>query len=124
VVSESQINLSWTDNSGTEDGFTVERALFVSPQLAPQWSQIATTSMNVTIYSDDGLGCGAHLYRTRAYKLALVSGYSNIATASTTSVDSDADGVADCWTRQYFGHPTGQANDNSLAASDADGDGL
>ncbi len=38
-------------------------------------------------------------------------------------VDSDGDGIPDWWMIQYFGHPTGQASDNSLASNDADGDG-
>ena len=39
-------------------------------------------------------------------------------------VDSDGDGIPDWWMMKYFGHPTGQAGDNSLASSDADGDGM
>ena len=38
-------------------------------------------------------------------------------------VDSDGDGIPDWWMIQYFGHPTGEASDNSLASDDADGDG-
>jgi Tol biopolymer transport system component len=38
-------------------------------------------------------------------------------------IDTDGDGIPDWWMLQHFGHPTGQANDNSLAADDADGDG-
>ena len=39
-------------------------------------------------------------------------------------VDSDGDGIPDWWMMKYFGHPTGQANDLSLAQDDADGDGV
>jgi hypothetical protein len=39
-------------------------------------------------------------------------------------VDSDADGIPDWWMMKYFGHPTGQAGDLSLASDDADGDGV
>jgi Tol biopolymer transport system component len=38
--------------------------------------------------------------------------------------DTDGDGIADWWTRQYFGHSTGQAGDLSRAVDDADGDGM
>ncbi|HTY88616.1 MAG TPA: hypothetical protein VMB80_14205 [Candidatus Acidoferrum sp.] len=38
-------------------------------------------------------------------------------------VDSDGDGIPDWWMTKYFGHPTGQAGDFSLASDDADGDG-
>ena len=39
-------------------------------------------------------------------------------------IDSDGDGIPDNWMMQYFGHPTGQASDLSLAQDDADGDGM
>jgi Tol biopolymer transport system component len=39
-------------------------------------------------------------------------------------LDSDGDGIPDWWMMQYFGHPTGQAGDLSLAQNDADGDGM
>ena len=43
---------------------------------------------------------------------------------SPPPADSDGDGIPDWWTQQYFGHPTGQASDNSLATTDPDGDGF
>ena len=39
-------------------------------------------------------------------------------------LDSDGDGIPDWWMIQYFGHPTGQAGDFSLAQDDADGTGM
>jgi hypothetical protein len=39
-------------------------------------------------------------------------------------VDNDGDGIPDWWMMKYFGHPTGQTNDLSLAQDDADGDGV
>jgi hypothetical protein len=39
-------------------------------------------------------------------------------------VDSDGDGIPDWWMMQYFGHPTGEAQDLSLAQDDADGNGM
>ncbi len=48
-------------------------------------------------------------------------------TASVTlniPIDSDGDGIPDSWMWTYFGHPTGQAADHSLATNDADGDGI
>ncbi|HUJ10125.1 MAG TPA: fibronectin type III domain-containing protein [Verrucomicrobiae bacterium] len=121
VVSESQIDLSWAENSVGEDGYTVERSTVFGK--GAQFSVIATTAVNVATYSDFGASCGPALYRVRAYKASLVSAYSNVATADTTSVDADLDGIADCWTKQFFGHSTGQAGDNSRATDDADGDG-
>jgi autotransporter-associated beta strand protein len=43
---------------------------------------------------------------------------------TVTITDSDVDGIPDWWMIQNFGHPTGQAGDNSLAGDDADTDGL
>ena len=43
---------------------------------------------------------------------------------SAALVDSDADGIPDWWMMKYFGHPTGQSGDLSLAPDDADGDGV
>ncbi|HEX5399324.1 MAG TPA: hypothetical protein VFY06_09775, partial [Verrucomicrobiae bacterium] len=40
------------------------------------------------------------------------------------TTDSDGDGIPDLWMIHYFGHPTGQAGDLSLAQDDADGDGM
>jgi len=39
-------------------------------------------------------------------------------------LDSDGDGMPDYWMLLYFGHPTGEAEDNSLAGGDADCDGV
>jgi Leucine-rich repeat (LRR) protein len=47
VVSQTQINLSWTDNSSDETGFKIER----------DGSLIITTAADVTSYSDTGLSC-------------------------------------------------------------------
>jgi hypothetical protein len=38
--------------------------------------------------------------------------------------DSDGDGIPDWWMTLHFGHPTGQAGDNSLAGQDPDHDGM
>ncbi|HTQ50174.1 MAG TPA: hypothetical protein VMJ12_05645 [Candidatus Acidoferrales bacterium] len=40
------------------------------------------------------------------------------------ALDSDGDGIPDWWMIEYFGHPTGQAGDLSLAQDDADADGM
>jgi hypothetical protein len=40
------------------------------------------------------------------------------------ALDSDGDGIPDWWMIEYFGHPTGQAGDLSLAQDDADGSGM
>ena len=54
----------------------------------------------------------------------LNSSVSSVGAFLTVLVDSDGDGIPDVWMTLYFGHPTGQASDNSLAGQDADGDGM
>ncbi len=80
AVSETQIDLSWNDNSDNESGFKLER----SPGGADIWTQIATVEANVTTYADTELTCETtYDYRVRAYNTSGDSDYSNIATATT-----------------------------------------
>lgn len=73
VASTSQINLTWTDNSGTETGFKIERKTGVGGT----WSQIATVGANVTSYSNTGLMANTtYYYRVRAYNATGDSAYS------------------------------------------------
>lgn len=120
TITKSQINLSWTDNSINENRFGIERA---ASSTGP-WTEIGSVDFDVTTYPDTGLSCGqTYYYRVRAYDAAGGSPYSSIATANTSPDDLDCDGIADSWMQQYFGHPYGQASDNSRATDDADGDG-
>ena len=83
TYSASQINLSWTDNSGTETGFRIER----SPNGTGNWTEIATVDADETTYADTGLSAGTtYYYRMRAYNGAGGSGYSNVASAATLDV--------------------------------------
>jgi serine protease len=79
VVSHSQIDLAWTDNSGDEQGFQVERS---SDQ--ESWAFVASVGAAVTTYSDTGLAADTtYYYRVRAYNLSGSSGYTNTASATT-----------------------------------------
>ena len=81
-ASQTQINLSWTDNSNNESGFKIER----SPNGTSGWTQIATVGINATTYSNTGLTCNTtYYYRVRAYNAGGDSGYSNTANATTFS---------------------------------------
>ncbi len=80
AVSSSKINLNWTDNSGNETGFKIER----SSNSGVNWSLINTVTMNITFYSDSGLAHSTiYHYRVYAYNQAGNSGYSNIAFDTT-----------------------------------------
>jgi hypothetical protein len=91
AVFEDQIDLSWTDNSSNETGFTIEQ----SPNGFEPWTEIATLASNNTDYADNSLSPGAtYYYRVFAYNSAGPSGYSNTAVTSTDEpppvVDSSA----------------------------------
>jgi uncharacterized protein len=79
VASNSQINLSWSDNSNNETGFRIERRIGWGA-----WSQIATVGPNVTRFSSTGLASRTlYGYRVRAYNGIGTSPYSNDALAQT-----------------------------------------
>ena len=77
-VSINQINLAWTDSSGDETGFLIERQTGGGP-----FVQIATTAAAVIAYSDTGLSSGAaYTYRLSAVNAAGASS-ALLASAST-----------------------------------------
>jgi predicted phage tail protein len=68
AASSSQINLTWTDNSGNETGFKIESC---SGDGCNIFAQIATVGANVTSYSNTGLSASTtYKYRVRAYNSA------------------------------------------------------
>jgi YD repeat-containing protein len=82
AVSSSQIDLTWTDNSGDEDGFKVER----STDSGSTFSEITSISANVTSYSNTGLTASTtYTYRVYAYNNYGNSGYSNEVNVTTQS---------------------------------------
>ncbi|MBN1674123.1 MAG: lamin tail domain-containing protein [Kiritimatiellae bacterium] len=81
--STTRIDLRWTDNSGNETGFKIER----SPNGSSGWAQIGTTGADITTYSDSGLTpATACYYRVRAANAMGDSGYSNVGNATTPAV--------------------------------------
>ena len=79
AVSDTQVNLSWKDNSSNETGFRIERK--TGPDGA--YAEIATGAAGITTYQNPGLVKGTtYFYRVRAYNVAGNSGYSNEASAT------------------------------------------
>lgn len=71
------IGLTWTDNSLSEDGFVIQRKL-----VSEDFADVYTTAAGVTSFVDSGLSpTGSYVYRVRAFKGALGSGYTNEAFA-------------------------------------------
>jgi surface antigen/PKD repeat protein len=83
ALSQSQIDLTWTDNADNEDGFRIERSLYESSGFA----QIDTVSTDITSYSDTGLSAGTHYYyRVYAFNTVGNSAYSDVADGTTPSL--------------------------------------
>jgi hypothetical protein len=114
--------LSWSDLSGNEDRFGIER----SPFSTGPWNEVGTVDADVTAYSDTGVApCQTYYYRVRAHNDCAGSLYSGTVSVYTAPPeDSDCDGIPNAWMIQYFGHPNGQEADLSRAGDDADGDGM
>jgi hypothetical protein len=80
AVSGSTVNLSWTDNSSNETGFTIQR----STNGGTSWTQIATVGAGVTSYSDATVSKRkTYEYRVAAYNGAGTSAWSNVASVTT-----------------------------------------
>lgn len=76
-TSATTARLMWTDNSGNETGFSIERKLVSTGD----WAVIATVAVNVRTYMNSNLTRGqSYLYRVRATGAEGDSGYSNEAT--------------------------------------------
>lgn len=79
VISRTQINLTWTDNSTNETNFVVERK-----KSTGTYSVVATLAAGTTSYSNTGLTRNTtYLYRVKATNAAGSSAYSNEVTAKT-----------------------------------------
>lgn len=91
AASYEQIDLTWTDNSTDESGFTIERTLSTDTT----WAPIAQVGQDTTSYSDSGLDSETgYTYRVSAYNSAGSSPYSNTASATTEPVPSGTEHVS------------------------------
>jgi hypothetical protein len=83
VISDSQIDLSWTDLSDNEDGYIIEQ------ETAGSYSTIAIVDANVTSFSCiDLTELTEYTYSVQAFNIAGFSDYSNTTTATTDSGSS------------------------------------
>ena len=81
AVNASQINLSWTDTSSNETGFSVERCEGSS---CTNFVEIVQTTADVASYQDGGrVASTTYRYRLRSFNGLGYSGYSNIAAGTT-----------------------------------------
>ncbi|MCU0981912.1 MAG: fibronectin type III domain-containing protein, partial [Pirellulaceae bacterium] len=78
-IGRTSVALAWTDNATNESGFKIERSTD-----GTTWTQIATTSANVTTYSYTKLSANTtYHFRVRAYNSVNASDYSNVITIKT-----------------------------------------
>ncbi|MEZ4867182.1 MAG: S8 family serine peptidase [Caldilineaceae bacterium] len=81
LESATQITLRWTDNTGDETGFKVERCQNAG---CTNFTQIATLSANSTSYSDSGISANtSYRYRVRTTKNGVDSVPSNLVIANS-----------------------------------------
>ncbi|MCH8034910.1 MAG: fibronectin type III domain-containing protein [Bacteroidetes bacterium] len=79
-VNGTSIEVTWTDNSGNEEGFLVQRKLTTGGT----WADLTTVGADVTSYLDISLVTGnEYCYQVRAYNVGGNSAYSNEACATT-----------------------------------------
>ncbi len=82
-ASATRITLAWTDNSATEEYFTIERKIGTDGA----WTQLDLTDANVATYTDSGLIPGeTYTYRVFATNNGGYSADSNEASASPSEV--------------------------------------
>jgi hypothetical protein len=87
IALAQQLSLSWTDNSGGQAGFTIQRGTGTSGPYA----EIAQVPVGITSYSDTAVSSGTtYCYRVAAVEGGLVSTFSNLACASPSGVASSS----------------------------------
>jgi Fibronectin type III domain len=90
-TSPDAVDLSWSDVEG-ETGYRIER----STDGASDWTTIATTGQDVTVYTDAGLAPGtAYYFRVFAENDAGESPPSNVSSATTAAEQPPSSGEAD-----------------------------
>jgi len=68
VNSGADVSLAWTDNSGNETGFTVQRRKRTGAGTWSAWTTIQTTGPNVSTYTDEDVpGDGEYQYQVNAF---------------------------------------------------------
>jgi subtilisin family serine protease/fibronectin type 3 domain-containing protein len=71
IISASQVDINWQDNSTDESSFVIERSF-----TGMDYSPLAAVSSNVTTYSDTTVTMGnVYYYRVKAVNIAGSSGY-------------------------------------------------
>ncbi len=78
AVSRTQVNLSWTDNSGNEAGYQIYRG----------GSLLTQVGLNTTTYQDTSASCNtSYTYQVKAYRGSIQSDGSNTVSVTTSTCE-------------------------------------
>ena len=124
--------LMWalSEDDGYNDRDVVRYDVFRAVLPGGSYVKVGEASAGVGFYTGTNMTVGSTQYVRYAVTAVATNGVSSPQTlanrlmADGVTVDNDGDGIPDWWMVQYFGHPTGQASDQSFAWSDPAGDGL
>ncbi len=84
AVSNTQVDLSWTDNANTETSFEIERCPGICLQSSAGWANVGSNDPDDTTFSDmTTVASTTYSYRVRAKNTSGVSAPTNIATVTT-----------------------------------------
>lgn len=124
--------LMWalSEDDGYNDRDVVRYDVFRAVLPGGSYVKVGEASAGVGLYTETNAAVGSTQYVGYAVTAVATNGPSSSQTlanrlmADGVTIDNDGDGIPDWWMMNYFGHPTGQAGDQSFAWSDPAGDGL
>ena len=124
--------LMWalSEDDGYNDRDVAGYDVFLAVLPGGSYVKVGEVPAGIGLYSGTNLSVAATQYVGYAVSAVASNGLSSALAPATrfmangVGVDTDGDGIPDSWMIQYFGHPTGQASDQSFAWNDPAGDGL
>ena len=124
--------LMWalSEDDGYNDRDVVRYDVFRAVLPNGSYVKVGEASAGVGLYTETNTAVGSTQYVGYAVTAVATNGLNSSQTlanrlmADGVTIDNDGDGIPDWWMINYFGHPTGQASDQSFAWNDPAGDGL
>jgi hypothetical protein len=119
-----------SEDDGYNDRDVVRYDVFRAVLPNGSYVKVGEASAGVGLYTETNTAVGSTQYVGYAVTAVATNGLSssqalaNRLMADGVTIDNDGDGIPDWWMMNYFGHPTGQASDQSFAWNDPAGDGL
>lgn len=88
-VNTNNITLAWSDNSGNETGFVIERAKKRKGKF--NFSTVATTASDISTFTDTVTQTGNYRYRVKAINDATSTTYTNTLTVTVDTIGNTPD---------------------------------